>query len=110
MSKGAPKGHPKWGGRQKGSKNIDRPFLLETARALGADPFEIMILFAAGNYEKLQIRRDQLTPALRLLAAKEAAKYCYQQLKAVEHTGHVDVSPVIREESLEGRIKKIKGE
>lgn len=104
---GAPKGRKKAGGRTKGTPNKKTAALYgsieERSRALGVDPFEIMLLFAKGDWRALkfpsEIREtraidgrivkgtEYITPAMRLSAATDACKYLYAQKKAVEHSG-----------------------
>lgn len=104
---GAPKGRKKAGGRAKGTQNKKTLALYgsieERSKALGVDPFEIMLLFAKGDWRALDYPSEMretraidgkvvkgteyITPAMRLDAAKDACKYLYAQKKAVEHSG-----------------------
>lgn len=96
-----PKGHKKVGGRQKGTPNKRTKLVEETAARLGVDPFEVLCLFAMGNWEKLGYEAEMffmekpdgavkagyvITPEMRLKAAQEACKYLFSQKKAVEHS------------------------
>ena len=90
----------KYGGRTKGAPNKDTQTLQEKAKELGCDPFEILIHFAKGDYEKLGYKEytykqfgenvvEELTirPELRQKAARDACEYLYPKRKAIEHTG-----------------------
>lgn len=94
-----PKGK-KTGGRTKGTPNKSGKPLKDLADQLGVDPFQILLHFAAGDYEALgYVRPDafddpndlsksvNITPEVRLKAASEAASYLYPKRKALEHTG-----------------------
>ena len=72
-------------GRPKGALNKKTRSLEEQAKKLNVNPFEILCLFAAGNWQALGYRNgSQIDSKLRVLAAKEAAKYLYPVRKAVE--------------------------
>lgn len=88
-------------GRPKGSKGILNVRVETTAHRLGVDPFEVLCLFAKGDWKALgykeqskisftnagiEFEEDIITPDHRLAAAKEAAKYLYSQRRSVEHT------------------------
>jgi len=94
-------GHPKAGGRQKGTPNKKTNELFEIADRIGVNPFEVMCMFAAKDWKGLgysseyetKVTKDggtleveRIGPDLRIHAAKEAAKYLYPQRKAVEHS------------------------
>jgi len=97
---GAPKGHPQWGGRKKGTPNKSTSYLQERCEALGVDPFEILIRFAAGDWKGLGYEssercagvskdgqpwyEDTISPEVRQKAAKEACEYLYPKRKAME--------------------------
>ncbi len=76
------RGHAKIGGRQKGQSK--HKVAEETAKRLGIDPFEVLCLFAKGDWMELRINKDDIRPRDRLEAAKEACKYIYAQKRAVE--------------------------
>lgn len=93
------KGHKKLGGRKKGVKNRNSIPLEEKARELHVDPFEILLLFAKGDWKSLgyssgtesrfspsgdEYEVDIITAELRLKAAAEASQYLYPKLKAIE--------------------------
>lgn len=92
-------GHKKLGGRKKGSGNKDKIPLSEKAIELGIDPFEVLLLFAAGDWNKLNYKDEfiikysqggitneehTIQPAVRAKAAAEACQYLYPKLKSVE--------------------------
>jgi hypothetical protein len=99
-----PKGQPRppQAGRKKGTPNRKTHEAQELAKKLGIDPFEILLHFAAGNWEKLgytsprrivsagmgvTIEIDQISPEMRVKAALEASKYVRPVLKAIEWKG-----------------------
>lgn len=88
------------GGRAKGTPNAQTKTLQEIAEASGCDPFQVLIWFAMGDYEKLgyeQMTMKQygenvsyeltISPELRQKSAKDACKYLHPERKAIEHTG-----------------------
>ncbi len=94
----APKGHARYGGRKKGVKNKDSIPAQELADKLGVDPFEILLLFAKGDWAALgykdefdfipgpngPIEKRIIAPELRQKAAKDSATYLRPQLKSLE--------------------------
>lgn len=68
------------------------------ASELGIDPFEVLLLFASGDWKKLGYTGETFTrfakdysneeytinPAVRARAAAEAAQYLYPKRKAIE--------------------------
>lgn len=99
-----PRGLPKTGGRKKGSINKDSVPARAKAKELGIDPFEILLYFAAGNWEKLGYKAESyvvegnnhineklfIEPGIRARAAAEACQYIMPKLKAIEHSGSID--------------------
>lgn len=79
FQKGQPR--PAGAGRKKGSKNKHRP-IAELADAMGINPTEILLLFAAGDAKALGMR--SVSPSLRLRAAGEAVKYLHAQPRELE--------------------------
>jgi hypothetical protein len=86
-------------GRPKGVPNKRTQDLIEIAEKLECNPFEILLLFAKGDYEKLgyekwhykQIGENvveelSISPELRQKSAKDACEYLFPKRKAVEHT------------------------
>ena len=98
----APKGHPRYGGRKKGTPNKDSNLVRDKAKALGIDPFEVLLYFVAGDWEKLgyaarervvgysqsgdEITGDIISPELRQKAARDACEYLHPKLKSIDHT------------------------
>jgi hypothetical protein len=124
----------KSGGRAKGTPNKSALPLMEKAKELGCDPFEILCLFALGDWKALGykeghtftptqkgevIERPLITPELRSKAASEAAQYLYPKRKAIEHSGEItqvvedkltpqQIETILREDPFL-ELKKIKG-
>lgn len=74
------------GGRQKGTPNKKTVHLRIRARELGVDPFEIVLLYAKGDYKTLGYKKGEISPALRAQMAAEALEYLESKRKAVEHS------------------------
>lgn len=92
----------KTGGRQKGTRNKDKCPALQLAERLKIDPLEILLYFAAGDWESLgypsktetryttdgsEYQVDKITPELRKSAASDAVQYIVPKKKAIEHSG-----------------------
>lgn len=90
------------GGRKKGSPNKNTLPLAERASALGVDPFEILLLFAKGDWEALgyeyefetkigaggaAVESRIINTDHRIAAAKAVCEYLHPKRKAVEHSG-----------------------
>lgn len=102
-------GSSKTGGRAKGTTNKDKQALAERAKALGVDPFQILLLFAAGNWKALGYPEEfdhkstkdgmvsvrVISADLRGKCASEACQYIHPKKKAIEHTGEVNLTPTI---------------
>lgn len=127
----------KTGGRSKGVKNKTTQELHEIAERLGVNPFEILLLFAAGDSEALGcnvgnkfsqefaefLDEDQLktvrdleekilspiTPELRQKAAKDACEYLFPKRKAIEHSGGL-ITPSSIEDFLRKKDMEVKVE
>lgn len=98
------KGAVKTGGRQKGTPNKATQTLRAKARELGADPFEILLLFAKGDWQRLgytsgtvthmtkagPIEIDLITPGMRLAAASDACQYLEPKRKPVDRDAFDD--------------------
>jgi hypothetical protein len=93
------KGGKKTGGRTKGTPNKDTLPLREMAERIGVNPFEVLLRFAAGDWQGLgydkkcttkwtgsgiEYEEDTITPLMRLTAAKEAVQYLESKRKAIE--------------------------
>lgn len=98
----------KTGGRRKGTPNKDSVPLAERAAALGIDPFEILLHFAAGNYKELGYAEERIVVginewgtwekytidhAVRQKAAAEACSYLFPKKKAIEHSSPDGTNP-----------------
>lgn len=84
-------------GRPKGALNKSTQEAKDIAERLGCKPFEVLCLFAMGDFEKLGYKEytikvigenavDELTisPELRQKSARDACKYLHPELKSVE--------------------------
>lgn len=84
---------------RKGSPNKDTVDAQMLSKALGIDPFEILLHFAAGNWNRLGYKaatvtvhtsedssyeKDVISPELRVGAAKEAANYLLPKRKSLD--------------------------
>lgn len=98
------KGLPKTGGRKKGQPNKKTEELRECAKRLGVNPFEVLLLFAEGNWKALGYDKEKfvsgineygqwykwtIDPAVRSKAAAEACQYLNPKRKAIEHSGEI---------------------
>lgn len=107
------------GGRQKGTPNKATEPLIERAKALKIDPFEILLLFAKEDWKKLgyaartktsftsagiEFEEYIIDPALRLKAASEAAQYIHAKRKAIETTADPALLELLK--SFEGKTEK----
>lgn len=107
--RGKPKGHPKTGGRTKGTPNKNTQELIELADKLSVNPFEILLMIADGDWKGLgyptksrtqwtpsgiEYEEDTITVEMRLSAAKEACQYLYPKRKAVELSAGDGYEPV----------------
>ncbi len=85
--------------RTKGSRDRKMIDAQKKAEELRIDPFEILLLFAAGNWEALgyekktklipigkdnMIEEDVIGPELRMNAARDATNYIFAKRKAIE--------------------------
>lgn len=99
------KGQKKTGGRQKGRPNQKSLPLIEKAQELGIDPFEVLLLFAAGDWKRLGYESETFTkygaggvenelftiqPSVRAKAAAEASEYLHPKRKAIDVTATLD--------------------
>ncbi len=86
-------------GRPKGSQNKETIDAKALSQRLGIDPFEILLLFAAGRWQELGYENaekevkvaggssyfvDQISAELRVNAAKDAANYLLPKRKSLE--------------------------
>ena len=90
-------------GRPKGSLNARTIDLLEIANKHKCNPFEVLIMFANGDYQSLgypekeliitkdsSIEKLTISPELRQRSAKDACEYLFPKRKAVEHSFNTD--------------------
>ncbi len=99
-----PKGDGKGriGGRQKGTPNKRTFDARALAEKIGVDPLEVLLMAAKRDWKGLgykssftkklsntgaAIKVDTIDPYLQIQAAKEAAKFLYPSLKAIEIKG-----------------------
>lgn len=115
----APKGHKRYGGRQKGTPNKESLPLEQKAKDLGVDPFDILLKFAAGNWKDLGYENEcyfmekpdgavkmgyTITPEMRLKAASEACQYLLPKKKAVElSTAETGIRIIVEDYTNEGK-------
>lgn len=107
------------GGRAKGTPNKDVMPLIERAKALGIDPFEILLRFAAEDWKGLGyeartktsftsagIEFDEfiIKPELRGKCAAEACQYIHAKRKAIENT--IDPALIETFKALEGKTEE----
>lgn len=81
-------GHPRYGGRAKGTPNKKTLDLHAKCAAKGIDPFELLLEFCG-----------EAPMEIRLAALKEICSYLYPKRKAIEHSGEIN-NPYL-EKSLE---------
>lgn len=89
----------KTGGRQKGTPNKDTQELKEIAERLGVNPFEVMLLFAKGDWQALGYKNEMyvssegdkstsykytIDPATRAKMASDACQFMYPKRKSIE--------------------------
>lgn len=115
-------GHKLSPGRKKGVKNKSVVPLQEKVKELGIDPFEILLLFAAGEWKKLNYKNEIsikyngkgevigedyiIDPSVRARAASEACQYIYPKLKAIEHSGTMKNEDEVKLTLTEIRLPK----
>ena len=101
------------GGRQKGTRNKRTIAVEDTARRLGVDMFELLCLFASGDWKALgydsevYVKEDAkgsttigytISPEMRLDATKSACKYLYSPKQSIELTTGAEGFKVIIED------------
>lgn len=93
-------------GRPKGVPNKRTQDLIELAEKHECNPFEILLLFAKGDYEALGYKQYQykqygenvveemtIPPELRQKSAKDACEYLFPKRKAIEHSLNAEAMP-----------------
>lgn len=107
------KGSPKTGGRQSGTPNKRTLKVEEIASQFDIDPFEVLMMIAAGDWKGLgfderskttfspqgiEIEEDNVPLSQRCQAAKEAAKYLYSQRQSVAiSTGETGIKIIVED-------------
>ncbi len=97
---GAPKGHGRYGGRKKGTPNKKGQALADKAASMGIDPFEVVLLYAKGDWKSLgydssvYVKESAdgstttlgyvISPELRAKCAQDACQYLHPKRKAIE--------------------------
>lgn len=99
MANGRKKGSPKTGGRKKGTPNGDRKELFDLMAEKFPNYHPVIAMAEIANDKK----NDLL---IRLTAHKEVSKYVAPQLKAVEHSGHIDTTETITVEFYDAQKGK----
>lgn len=110
-------------GRPKGGLGNERKTCKELAEKLNVDPFEVLLHLTKGDWKALgydsadkivgyakdgsPIFDERISVDLRGNSAKEACKYLYTQLKAIEHSGEI-ANPYINKsiQELEVLVKE----
>ena len=91
---------PSKAGRKKGTANKKTQLLIDKAKELDCDPFEILLRFAKGDWSGLGYEDKEkivaysvngepiydmvITPEMRLKAAGDACQYLHPKRKAIE--------------------------
>lgn len=89
----------KTGGRVKGTPNKWTHKVEEIAAQFNVDPFEVLMMVAAGDWEGLELKdKDSISLSDRIQAAKEAAKYLHSQKQSVAiSTGDSGIKIIIED-------------
>jgi hypothetical protein len=102
-------GHKKMGGMKKGAITRDRQMLLDKAKELGVDPFEILLRIANNDWKGLGYKKEgqtvhtagggsfyqpEIDCALRAKAAADACQYMLPKLKSIDITQTEDEGPI----------------
>lgn len=111
------KGNKLGPGRPPGSQNKRSLLVKEKAEELGVDPFEILLLFAKGDWEALGYQSAEvvagvsasghewyeytISPMLRAKCAMEAVQYLTPKLKSIEHTTNQSKDALTPQQRLE---------
>lgn len=87
----------KTGGRKKGTSNKRSQYAIELAKKLGVEPLEILLMYAAGDWQGLGFdsqKKAKIDNTDRISAAKDACKYLYPALRSVELKGDENGGPI----------------
>lgn len=100
MAKFLPGVRPEGAGRPAGTPNKRTQKIQETATRLGVDPFEVLLLYAKGDWQALGYESEKycvgineygswekwtIDPNTRAKCAMEAIQYLAPKLKSIEH-------------------------
>lgn len=103
----------KTGGREKGTPNKRSFEVEEIAAKFEMDPFEVLMMFVCNDWEGLgyegptrtivtakmmEIEVLNISPDMRLTAAKEASKYLHAQKKSLDFSGESSAIKIIIED------------
>lgn len=106
---------PENSGRKEGTPNKRSFDARLLAEQLGCDPVEVLLRAALGDWEwfGFTAEKTQERPSIsfrdRVEAAREAAPYIHQKLKAIEHSGQVEaIIKTIDDLVLEAEGKNVK--
>lgn len=80
MPAGKPKGYPKTGGRQKGTKNKDNMGVLERLNHHGINLVDELVALL-----------PELKPERQMYLLNELMQYCYPKKKSLEVSGNLEV-------------------
>jgi hypothetical protein len=75
----------KTGGRIAGTPNKTTAHRQVAAAQSGMMPVEFMLHVMRGEFDKIGMTQDDITPPLRMTAAKDVAPYLHPRLHAIEH-------------------------
>lgn len=64
---------------------INKPNLLKRSRELNIFPEDVLLHFVAGDAEALNLKKGEITAAMRLKATVEALKKMVPDLKSIDH-------------------------
>lgn len=110
---GAKLGHKKGGGRKKGVPNKRSQTLIDRAKELGKDPFDILMYYANADWKALGYTKstttkysmigtayevETITDDQRIHAAKEACQYIHPKRKSIDISS---VNPFLTGDKIE---------
>lgn len=76
---------------RKGAKSKFNQDVEATAKRLKIDIFEVILLYAKGDWKELDLfNQNSISPEMQLQAAIQAAKYLYPQKRSVEISNKED--------------------
>ncbi len=104
------------GGKPKGAVSSLKRKVREVAKNTGIDPYEVLLLFSAGNWQALGysdetytsninehgiIKKYTIDPSVRCKAAAEACQYIIPKLRSIEYTKADALGNMTPEQKLE---------